>query len=116
MNVSSPRDNRRRFPRYSCQQPIVVIDQDGEIRELAGECRSVSDGGFGAVISGDLPSGRVVSIQLKPNFTKSTISLAVRVLYRDRGLHGFEFVAPSEKQREAISALFRDVVRGTAGA
>jgi len=41
---------------------------------------------------------------------EQTVSLEARVLYHEKELHGFEFVAPAERQREAIAALFKEAV------
>ena len=38
------------------------------------------------------------------------MSLEARVLYHEQELHGFEFIAPAEAQREAIAALFKEAV------
>ena len=109
MNVSSVL-RQRRFPRYACRYPITVIDHAKRNASYKGECRSLSRGGFGAVISGDLGIDRIVSIRFRAGFIGITISLEARVLYHDKELHGFEFVAPAEEQRDAIAALFREAV------
>jgi hypothetical protein len=101
-------NRQRRYPRYGCCYEIAVVDHSG--RGTTGECRTLSQSGFGATISGDLPVGSIVSIVFKPLLLEHTVSLVARVLYHEKELHGFEFVAPAEKQREAIAALFKEAV------
>src|ERR1051326_9007370 len=95
-------DRQRRFPRYTCRYGIAVVDHSG--RSTTGECRTLSQGGFGATISSELPVGSIVSIVFRPRSLVHAVSLEARVLYHEKELHGFEFVAPAEKQREAIAA------------
>ena len=101
---------QRRFPRYPCSYGIDVIDHAGH--SAKGQCRTLSQGGFGATISGDLIVGSIVSIVFKPRFMEHMLSLEARVLYHEKDLHGFEFVAPTERQKEAIAALFKEAVGG----
>ena len=77
---------------------------------MNAECRTLSQAGFGATVAGELPVGSIVSIVFKPRFLEHTVSLEARVLYHEQELHGFEFVAPAETQREAIAALFKEAV------
>lgn len=104
MNLFTP---QRRFPRSACRFGIAIVDHAG--RSTTGECRTLSQGGFGATISGDLPVESLVSIVFKPHFLEYTVSLKARVLYH-KELYGFEFIAPDEKQRELIAALFKEAV------
>ena len=99
---------QRRSPRYSCRFCIVVVDHAGNWTK--GECRTLSQGGFGATISGDLLVGSIVSIVFTPSLMDHTVSLQARVLYHVQELHGFEFIAPAETQREVIAALFKEAV------
>lgn len=104
-------DNRRRHERRDCQHPIVVVfDDGGQSVYIDGECRTLSPGGFGAVLEQQLPPDRIVAIQFRAPRIKRTLSLLARVLYLVEGMHGFEFIAPDEKQRELIATLFREAV------
>jgi hypothetical protein len=109
-------EDRRRFPRYALQQQIVVVQHGENGVELRGECRTFSPGGFGAVVEGELRVGRIVGIRIAPPFSKVAVSLEARIVYCENGLHGFEFVAPTETQRELIAALFRDAIAASADA
>jgi len=104
-------DNRRRHERRDCQHPIVVVfDDGGQNVSIDGECRMLSEGGFGAVLDRQLPPDRIVAIYFQAPRMKRPLSLQARVLYLIEGIHGFEFVAPDEKQRELITTLFREAV------
>lgn len=104
-------DNRRRFPRYQCEHPIVVVfELGGQPVHLDGQCRMLSRGGFGAVVAGEVPTGRIVSIEFKARGMSTPISLEARVLYKDDTLNGFEFVAPDEQHRDVVATLFREAV------
>lgn len=106
---------RRRFERRECQHPIRVVFEDaGHHVEVNGECRTLSPGGFGAVLTRELPRDRIVAIQFQPPRMKSLLSLQARVLYESEGMQGFEFIAPDEKQRELITTLFREAVAPSA--
>lgn len=109
--TEQPADNRRRFPRYRCEHPIVVVfEAAGHNVQLEGQCRMLSRGGFGAVVAGEVPNDRIVSIQFKARGVSRPISLQARVLYKDETLNGFEFVAPDEEHRELVATLFREAV------
>lgn len=106
-----PADNRRRFPRYECEHPIVVVfDHGGQDVSLEAQCRTLSRGGFGAVVAGDVPTGRIVSIEFRARGMNKPICLQARVLYKDETLNGFEFVAPDEEHRDLVATLFREAV------
>lgn len=104
-------EERRRYPRYECQYPIVIAsERAGHHVYTDGECRMLSRGGFGATMSAELPPGHIVSVHFQAPRIYGTLRLEARVLYRHGPMHGFEFIAPDAEHRNAIAALFREAV------
>lgn len=115
--IDPPRRQRRRFARRDCQHPIVIVyDDNGHEVYIDGECRSLSPGGFGAILERELPTDRIVAIHFQAPRVKQPLSLQAKVVYEADGIHGFEFVAPDDRQRGMIATLFREAIEPNEGA
>lgn len=108
-----PRAYVRRFPRVPADLRLIITDEQGE--QFRGRCSSVSEGGFGVVLAGELPLGSLVTVEFKPRRSERAVRLVAQLRYRNGFHHGFEFAAPSDEQRQAIAEFFpgqRELGRG----
>jgi hypothetical protein len=99
---------RRRFTRHRTDLPltVTVLRQDGYVR-LQGRCLEIAEAGLGGVISTELVSGEVVSLEFSiPEMPQPLILRAV-VRHRAGFVHGFEFIGLSPEQRDCILAFAR---------
>jgi c-di-GMP-binding flagellar brake protein YcgR len=97
---------RRRHPRYRADFPLkaTALRDDG-YTEIQGRCSDIGQGGIGAVLNGELPSGEVISLEL--HLPSSLKSLAIRAIvrYQKGFVHGLEFLGLSDEQQLAINAF-----------
>jgi hypothetical protein len=104
-----PRTYVRHFPRVPVDLRLVITDEHGE--RYRGRCSSVSMGGFGAVLAGELPMGAMVEVEFAARRSERSIRLMAHLRYRNGFHHGFEFTAPSDEQRQLIAEFFQDNLR-----
>jgi hypothetical protein len=67
---------------------------------IGGRCRELSEGGAGAALHEQLPTGEVVALELSPS-----LRLYAAVRYLHGFYHGFEFVMLRDRQRQALHQL-----------
>ncbi|HEV2113401.1 MAG TPA: PilZ domain-containing protein [Terriglobales bacterium] len=107
-----PKRYIRRFKRYGVDKRIRIFAGDREDSVLNGRCNVLSEGGFGAVIAGQLPASQIVTIEFELNRIQGLpFRLRAEVRYCRGFDHGFEFVAPSLEQKMALGDLFADSVQ-----
>ena len=68
----------------------------------------IREGGFEALISGELPVGRIVTIEFYLDNLADPIPLSARVINQHGFTYGFQFIAPSSLQRSIIADFFYD--------
>ena len=107
-----PKKYIRRFKRYGVDKRIRILLGEREDVALDGRCNVLSEGGFGAVIAGQLPQREIVTVEFALDQLEGE---AFRMLAQVRDCqgfhHGFEFVAPSFEQKMALSDLFSQSVQ-----
>lgn len=90
--------------RYALDCPLsLTIYRSGHKRELWGRAADISEGGVAATLSEMLEVGEIALIRVEVE--EETLSLRAEVRYRRGHFCGFEFLAMSRDQREAIQAL-----------
>jgi hypothetical protein len=105
----TPQQYVRRFARHQCSRAMQVrYRKNNEERVITGRCNVVSEGGFGALVAGELPVGRMVTIEFFLEGISDPIPLSARVLNHHGFSYGFEFVAPSGMQRNIIADFFHE--------
>jgi hypothetical protein len=87
-------ERRRKFPRYRVNLPttVTLLGHAGYVT-VQGHCTELAEGGLGVMVSADLVSGEIVSLELWiPNLKEP---LALRAVVRRQAglLHGLEFVS-----------------------
>ena len=87
---------------FDCQMTLTVY-RSGQKQELWGRAADISEGGVAATLSEALEVGEIALIRV--GIENRTISLRAAVRYRRGHFCGFEFLAMSLDQREAIKSL-----------
>jgi hypothetical protein len=96
-------ERRRRFPRYRTNllTNVTLLGQTGYVT-VRGHCTELAEGGLGVMVSADLASGEIVSVELWIPNLKEPLALRA-VVRRQAGLsYGLEFVSILPDQCEAI--------------
>jgi CheY-like chemotaxis protein len=95
-----PQKPRRAFPRFPVRVPFSVFDDEGGVL-FRGESNSLSEGGMGGLIDGQLAPGKIVHLQLE---LPSDVSLRPRasVRYSAGAHHGFEFLDITSTELQSI--------------
>jgi hypothetical protein len=102
-NEKSGSRSRRRFPRHSADIRISVqLFRSSGTVSLWGRSTELGEDGIGGTLTGEVEPGEVVSMEL--SLPTATYPMKFRALVRYRkGLHhGFEFLALSDQQRDAL--------------
>jgi len=101
-----PASSSRRFQRHPLDIRISIqVFRDGETISLWGRESELGEDGIGGTVTAELEPGEVVSMELSLPLTPFPIKCRALVRYRDGLRHGFEFLALSPQQREAIRKL-----------
>jgi hypothetical protein len=106
MRTASGKTYVRRFARYRTEFPLMVavLGKEGSIH-LHGRCFEIAEGGIGAVISGALAAGEMVSLEFSIPTASTPVLLRAVVRYRLGFLHGFEFIGIASEHRQQIRAF-----------
>ena len=83
----------------------TFASRDGETISLWGRSSELGEDGIGGTVTAQLEPGEVVSMELSLPLIPFPIKCRALVRYRDGLRHGFEFLALSSQQREAIRKL-----------
>ena len=103
----------RRFPRYQVDMRIAVqVFRSGETSSLWGRSNELGIDGVGGTLTGELETGEVVSMELALPLTAYPLKLRALVRYRIGLLHGFEFLAISEQQRDVLRRVCEMLATG----
>lgn len=99
--VGPPRP-RRGLPRFPFRVPFLALD-DGAVGHVvfSGESSDLSEGGMGGILDGDLPTGRVVHLQIALG-SELAVGMRAAVRYRVGAQYGFQFIDLTPAQRQSI--------------
>jgi len=95
---------KRRYPRYplDLRVSVQVLRAEGPI-SLWGRSNEIGADGIGVTLTGQLDPGEVVTLEMTLPAAPGLMKIRALVRYRDGLRHGFEFLALSPKQREAVN-------------
>ncbi|MDT8067755.1 MAG: PilZ domain-containing protein [Terriglobia bacterium] len=105
----SPRPVRR-YIRRKLDMRVRILTQAEGVDVVHGRCITISEGGFGAILTQELPEQKEVWVEFRsPNLVQQNqIRAEVR---QAKGFHyGFQFVSPDQQARSFIRRL---VAQGT---
>ena len=99
----SPEHKARQFPRYTADVRLSVqVFRKGETVSLWGRSNELAEDGVGGTLTGPLEPGEVVSMEFAIPLAVERLKVRAVVRYRSGLRHGFEFLALTDKQREAL--------------
>jgi PilZ domain len=112
-NSKSVKHSPRRYPRYQVDMRITVqIFRAGETTSLWGRSNELGEDGVGGTLTGELEAGEVVSMELSLPLAAYPLKLRALVRYRIGLLHGFEFLAVNEQQRDVLRRVCEMLATG----
>jgi hypothetical protein len=104
--LSKPKHIARRFPRYPLDIRVSVhVFREGKTASFWGRSTEFGADGISATLTGELQAGEVVSMELLLPMAAAPLKLRAIVRYHQGLRHGFEFLARSPGQNEAIQKL-----------
>ena len=100
------KSSTRRYARYRTEIPIIVkvLTKDEYVR-VHGRCFEIAEAGLGAVITSELVSGEIVTLEFSIPDVAEAFTVRSVVRHRMGFLHGFEFVGLLPAQREVIQGF-----------
>jgi hypothetical protein len=94
----------RRYVRRKLDMRVHILSRPGGGEIVHGRCTTISEGGFGAILSQQLPPQNEVWVQFRAaNLGESQLRAEVR---QAKGFHyGFQFISPDLEARSFIRRL-----------
>jgi hypothetical protein len=113
-NSKPPSGSARRYPRYPLDIRLSVhVFRDGKTVSLWGRSNEMGPDGIGGTLTGELQPGEVVSMEISLPLASYPLKIRALVRYRDGLRHGFEFLALSADQHDAIQRVCEMLASGT---
>jgi CheY-like chemotaxis protein len=82
----------RKFPRYRAQVPVVIkVERPTGVSVLRGVSTTVSEGGIGSKLDGELVPGELVWVEFCDPQLPAPLRPRAQVRYRRDDVYGFEF-------------------------
>jgi hypothetical protein len=105
-NTKTGTGRARRFPRYPFDSKIKAhVFRDGETIDLWGRSTELGFDGIGGTLTGELEPGEVVTLEVPLPLHPYPLKLRGIVRYRQGLRHGFEFLAISQTDRDALARV-----------
>ena len=92
----------RRFKRFGFDRRVVVSRNDDTQTQLRGRCDTISEGGVGVMLAGELEIGEPVNVELTLD-GDTPLVLAAEVRNRKGFHHGLAFKMVTAIQRKALT-------------
>ena len=83
----------------------VSADAEGA-NPIHGRCVTVGEGGFGAILTSELPENRQVWVEFRQPKIDDGLRIIAEVRQKRGFQYGFKFLALTREQRKAVMALF----------
>lgn len=98
----------RRYLRRRLDMRIRIAVHPDAKEFVSGRCITVSEGGFGAIMSGELPEAGHVWVEFRSAKVPSEMRFKAEIRQRRGFQYGFQFVAPSPKHKIIIRQIFAE--------
>jgi len=97
---------RRRYPRHRADLPVrlTALCEKG-YADITGRCSDIGRGGVGAVLTGEVPAGEVVSIEFRLAPSAALLTTRAIVRYQRGFSHGLEFLSPSAEVQGVVDSF-----------
>lgn len=73
---------------------------------IHGRCVTVGEGGFGAILTSELPENRQVWVEFRNSKIDENFRVIAEVRQKRGFQYGFKFLALTREQRKAVMAIF----------
>ncbi len=112
-NAKTGTGRARRFPRYQFDSKVKAhVFRDGETVDVWGRSTEIGLDGIGGTLTGELEPGEVVTLEVPLPLSPYPLRLRAIVRYRLGLRHGFEFLAISQSDRDALGRVC-EMLEGT---
>jgi c-di-GMP-binding flagellar brake protein YcgR len=92
----------RRFKRFGFDHRVVVLRNDDTQTQLRGRCDTISEGGIGVMLAGELELGEEVNVEVGLD-GDTPLVLAAEVRNRKGFHHGLAFKMVTATQRKSLN-------------
>ena len=92
----------RRYKRFGFDRRVVVLRNDDTQTQLRGRCDTISEGGIGVMLAGELDIGEPVNVELALA-GDAPLVLAAEVRNRKGFHHGLAFKMVTAMQRKILA-------------
>lgn len=97
---------QRRFLRRQVDVRVRLSADQKDSEIMHGRCTTIGEGGFGAVLGGELPSSGYFWAEFRTPILTSELKVRVNIRQK-RGFHyGFQFVSLTRDQRNLVMKIF----------
>ncbi len=96
----------RRFLRRKVDVRVRVSADSEGANPVHGRCTTVGEGGFGAILTGELPEHRQVFVEFRAPKADENFRIMAEVRQKRGFQYGFKFLALTREQRKAVMAIF----------
>jgi len=94
---------QRRFPRHRVEAPLLVRGVASSLSNAyRGHSTNLSEGGVGAIITGELSPGQIVLMELVLPGELQPLVARARICYRNDLQCGFEFLGVEARAQQLI--------------
>jgi len=98
----------RRYLRRRLDMRIRIATRPDADDFVSGRCITVSEGGFGAIMSGELPERGDVWVEFRSPKVPADLRFKAEIRQRRGFQYGFQFSAPSPRHKIAIRQIFAE--------
>lgn len=98
----------RRYIRRKLDMRVRIALKPDSNDFVHGRCITVSEGGFGAILTNELPDQGEVWVEFRTSKIPQGTRFHAQIRQRRGFQYGFQFVAPSPKQNILIRQIFAE--------
>jgi hypothetical protein len=98
----------RRYLRRRLDMRVRIATKPDSNEFISGRCITVSEGGFGAILSGELPENGDVWVEFRSTKIPPDIRFKAEIRQKRGFQYGFQFSAPSPKHKIIIRQIFAE--------
>jgi hypothetical protein len=98
----------RRYLRRRLDMRVRIATKADSNDFVLGRCITVSEGGFGAILTGELPENGDVWVEFRSNKLQGETRFRAAIRQRRGFQYGFQFVAPSPKHKIILRQIFAE--------
>ncbi len=108
----SPSRPMRQYLRRKVDVRVRVCSDAGGKNAVLGRCTTVGEGGFGAILTGELPEHRQVWVEFRDGNADENFRIIAEVRQRRGFQYGFKFLALTKEQRKHVMGIFARGLKG----